>query len=187
MATSHGSNLTWKPPHPSTCATAIGKPPQNTPQSTEVAALIQKEIDNGWVVEANMSVAEAQKNWPSGTAVGKLNIVFAEGKEPRLVLDSTICGVNPRCHLPERVALPMASDIRLAAQASDHHGAFVGASIDFKAAHKQVKVREEDTVSSFSSIMINYTTTESAISEAGSQPTGGNGLEPSYFVKCTIY
>ena len=79
-----------------------------------------------------MWVAEAQKNWPSGTAVGKLNIVFAEGKEPRLVLDSTICGVNPRCHLPERVALPMASDIRLATQASDHHG------------YKQVKVREED-------------------------------------------
>ena len=91
-----------------------------------------------------MSVTEAQQRWPTGTAVGKLNIVFAEGKEPRLVLDSTICGVNPRCHLPERVALPMASDIRLATHASDHHGAFVGASIDFKAAHKQVKVREAD-------------------------------------------
>ena len=70
-----------------------------TEHPTEVSALIQKEIDNGWVIEANMSVAEGQKNWPSGTAVGKLNIVFAEGKEPRLVLDSTICGVNPRCHL----------------------------------------------------------------------------------------
>ena len=91
-----------------------------------------------------MSLEEAQKHWPSGTAVGKLNIVFADGKEPRLVLDSTICGVNPRCHLPERVALPMASDIRLATQAHDPRGAFVGASIDFKAAHKQVKVREED-------------------------------------------
>ena len=115
-----------------------------TEHPAEVAALIQKEIDNGWVLEANMFVTEAQKHWPSGTAVGKLNIVFAEGKEPRLVLDNTICGVNPRCHLPERVALPMASDIRLATQAPDHHGAFVGASIDFKAAHKQVKVREED-------------------------------------------
>ena len=115
-----------------------------TDHPTEVAALIQKEIDNGWVLEANMSVTEAQQHWPTGTAVGKLNIVFAEGKEPRLVLDSTICGVNPRCHLPERVALPMASDIRLATHASDHHGAFVGASIDFKAAHKQVKVREAD-------------------------------------------
>ena len=115
-----------------------------TDHPTEVAALIQKEIDNGWVLEANMSVTEAQQRWPMGTAVDKLNIVFAEGKEPRLVLDSTICGVNPRCHLPERVALPMASDIRLATHASDHHGAFVGASIDFKAAHKQVKVREAD-------------------------------------------
>ena len=63
-----------------------------TEHPTEVAALIQKEIENGLVVEAKMSLEEAQKHWPSGTAVGKLNIVFAEGKEPRLVLDSNLRG-----------------------------------------------------------------------------------------------
>ena len=159
-----------------------------TDHPTEVEALIQKEIDNGWVLEANMSVTEAQQRWPTGTAVGKLNIVFAEGKEPRLVLDSTICGVNPRCHLPERVALPMASDIRLATQASDHHGASVGASIDFKARQPINRSRSDrqTTDSSFSSITANYTTTESAISEVDSQPTGGNGSEPFYSGKSTI-
>ena len=69
-------------------------------------------------------------------AVGKLNVVFAEGKEPPLVLDSTVCQVNTRCHLPERLSLPMASDLALSTQPPP--GAFVGASIDFKAAHKQV-------------------------------------------------
>ena len=146
-----------------------------TDHPTEVAALIQKEIDNGWVLEANMSVTEAQQRWPTGTAVGKLNIVFAEGKEPRLVLDSTICGVNPRCHLPERVALPMASDIRLATHASDHHGAFVEPPLTLRQPINRSRSGRQTTDSSSSSITTNYTTTESAISEADSQPIGGNG------------
>ena len=57
-----------------------------------------------------MTVAEAQRKWPLGVAVGKLNVVFAE-KEPCLVLDSTVCQVNTRCYLPERLSLPMASDL----------------------------------------------------------------------------
>ena len=130
MATSHGtvrdrSFYATRPLYTGNWKAATDHP-------TEVAALIQKEIDNGWVVEAKLSLEEAQKHWPSGTAVGKLNIVFAEGKEPRLVLDSTICGVNPRCHLPERVALPMASDIRLATQAQDPHGELRGSLYRFQ-------------------------------------------------------
>ena len=73
--------------------------------------------------------------------MGKLNVVFAEGKEPRLVLDSTVCQVNTRCHLPERLSLPMASDLALSTQREDTPG--IG-SIDFKAAHKQVQVRPEE-------------------------------------------
>ena len=46
--------------------------------------------------------------------MGKLNVVHAEGKDPRLVLDSTVCGVNPKCAVPERISLPMALDVRLA-------------------------------------------------------------------------
>ena len=80
-----------------------------------------------------MSLEEAKAFWPKGLALGKLNVVFADGKDPRLVLDSTICGVNPRCHIPERVTLPMAADLRLATQPHDSHGAFIGASLDFKA------------------------------------------------------
>ena len=58
-------------------------------------------------------------------------------KGKSLVLDS-------RCHLPERLSLPMASDLALSTQPEDTPGAFVGASIDFKAAHKQVQARPEE-------------------------------------------
>ena len=46
--------------------------------------------------------------------------------------------------LPERLGLPMASDLALSTQPEDTPGAFVGASIDFKAAHKQAQVRPEE-------------------------------------------
>ena len=55
-----------------------------------------------------------------------------------------MCRVNTRCHLPERLSLPMASDLALSTQPANTPGAFVRASIDFKAAHKQVQVRPEE-------------------------------------------
>ena len=67
-------------------------------------SLLDKEISNNWVVATSLTLAEAKKQWP----LGKLNVVFAEGKEPRLVLDSTVCQVNTRCYLPERLSLPVA-------------------------------------------------------------------------------
>jgi hypothetical protein len=33
------------------------------------------------------------------------------GRPPRLVLDSTICGVNPQCVMPERTTLPTIKDV----------------------------------------------------------------------------
>ena len=68
----------------------------------------------------------------------------APGKDPRLVLDSTICQVNPNCSLPEAVQLPTVSDVCFSFQPSDPHSMWIGASLDFKAAHKQVKVRPKD-------------------------------------------
>ena len=109
-----------------------------------VSALLDKEISNGWVVRTEMSIEQARRRWNKGIAVGKLNVVHAEGKEPRLVLDSTVCGVNPKCNIPERVSLPMASDVRLAFMPEDTHASFIGASFDFKAAHKQIQVHPSE-------------------------------------------
>ena len=78
--------------------------------------------------------------WPQGSAIGKLNIVTADGKEPRLVLDSTICNANTLCAVPERVSLPSALDVQRTFQHCDAFGSFVGLSLDFKAARKSVKV-----------------------------------------------
>ena len=104
----------------------------------EVQALIDKEVQAGWMVATDLALEEAKLKWPLGISLGKLNVVYAQGRGPCQVLNSAICGVNSKCHLPQRVALPMATDIRQATQPSDPHG-----SVDFKAA-QQVMVRPKD-------------------------------------------
>ena len=86
----------------------------------------------------------AKKRWPKGIAVGKLSLVKAEGRDPRLVLDSTICQVNPLCRIPEAVTMPTVQEVRRSFQPQDPRGAYISASVDFKAAHKRVKVHDSE-------------------------------------------
>ena len=68
------------------------------------------------------------------------------GKDPpRLALDSAVCQANPNCSLPKAVQLPTVSDVCFSFQPSDPCSMWIGASLDFNAAHKQVKVREQDS------------------------------------------
>ena len=78
----------------------------------DVSSLIQKEIDEQWVEEFHGTLEEAQSRWPKGVAVGKLGLALSDSRPPRLVLDSTICGVNGRCVIPEHATLPSAQDVK---------------------------------------------------------------------------
>ena len=126
-------SMQWPPkenadlPHELTECVGDWKAAEAEPET--VSALLEEEISNGRVVRTDMSVEQARQHWHKGIAVGKLNVVHAEGKEPRLVLDSTVCGVNPKRNIPERVSLPMASDVRLAFMPGDTHASFIGASL----------------------------------------------------------
>ena len=106
--------------------------------------LVQEEVSKGFVQPFHGDESAAAQQWPHGTAIGKLNIVMAEGRDPRLVLDSTVCGLNPAVHLPEHVALPTASDVQRSFLAQDCYASLVALSLDFKAAHKCCKVRPSD-------------------------------------------
>ena len=106
--------------------------------------LVRDEIEKGFVKHFPGDEASAAQHWPQGTAIGKLNIVIAEGHDPRLVLDSSICGLNQAVHLPEHVALPTASDVQRSFLAEDSFASLIALSLDFKAAHKCCKVRPSD-------------------------------------------
>ena len=109
-----------------------------------LSKLVQEEIDKGFVKQFKGSESQARQRWPSGTAIGKLNIVMAEGRDPRLVLDSSVCGLNTAVHLPEHVSLPTASDVQRTFLSDDCYAQLFALSLDFKAAHKCCKVHPDD-------------------------------------------
>ena len=106
--------------------------------------LIDKELQGNYIAEFRGTEDDAKKQWPKGTAIGKLNVVLAEGRDPRMVLDSTICNLNPRCTLPERMQMPTVCDVQLTYAPHDPPGFWHGLSLDFKAAHKACVVREDE-------------------------------------------
>ena len=84
--------------------------------------LLLKEINNGWVSKFDGSREDAERRWPGRTAIGKLNVVLADGKDPRLVLDSTVSNANPLCKIPEHVAPPSALDVQRSFLHDDAYG-----------------------------------------------------------------
>ena len=106
--------------------------------------LLQKEIEHGWVQKFSGNRESAEQLRPGRTAIGKLNIVLADGKEPRLVLDSTVCNADPMCKIPEHVALPSALDVQRSFLHGDAFGDMRCTALDFKAAHKCVKVAPQE-------------------------------------------
>ena len=105
-----------------------------------VTALIQKEVEAGWVEYFPGTLEEAQQYFEHGIAVGKLGLALSDTRPPRLVLDSTVCGVNPRSRVPEKAQLPTAKDVLRSYPLRQSNNSLSGASFDVKSAHKQVAV-----------------------------------------------
>ena len=107
-------------------------------------SLVDKEIQAGHVAAFAGDRTAAAKHWPQGIAIGKRNIVLAEGRDPRLVLDSTVCNANTLCRIPEHVALPSAHEVMKSFQHRDAYGNWIAFALDFKAAHKTIKVKPQE-------------------------------------------
>lgn len=94
MGTQH-QNTRWSP-RLQLCKdnwTCANQDPEITKQ------LIQKEFEDGFIEEIP-DIKTAEKRWPQGIALGKLGVVHASNRDPRLVLDSIICGMNGSWQLP---------------------------------------------------------------------------------------
>lgn len=106
-------------------------------------SLLQAELEEGWIEEIPGGIPEAKQRWTS-IAVGKLNVVQAIGRKPRLVLDSSCCKVNQNCTLPETMILPTIDDVRATVDLKDTGGTWSALSLDIKAAHKQIRLLESN-------------------------------------------
>ena len=105
--------------------------------------LVQEELDQGWVFEFTGTLEEAKDAYPN-IAVGKLGVAFSDTRPPRLVVDSSICGVNNRCTIPERTTLPTAKDVIRCYPLCNSNHELAGFSLDIKSAHKRVCVKEQE-------------------------------------------
>ena len=109
-----------------------------------VRELIQKEVDSGWVEQFPGNLEDAQQFFGNGLAIGRLGLALSDSRPPRLVLDSTVCGVNPQCKVPEKAQLPTARDVLRSYPLRQSNKELSGVSFDVKSAHKQVAVHSKD-------------------------------------------
>ena len=106
--------------------------------------LVQEELDAGYLEELP-DIESAFKRWGKDrVAVGKVNIVKAPGRSPRLVLDNSICHTNQCCFVPEQFSLPSLQDIQSSFPLREDNEEVRGFSLDVKGAHKTSRVRESD-------------------------------------------
>ena len=104
-----------------------------------LAKLIQQEIDDGLVVEVG-SLEAAQERFGKLLAVGKLGIASQQPNKPRLVLDSTISGLNPLSQqaIQEKCSYPRLSHLQqCVSSAVCQPCKFL--NLDIKSAHKRIK------------------------------------------------
>ena len=106
--------------------------------------LIEEEIASGYLEEVP-SLEAAYTRWGQDrVAVGKVNIVKAPGRSPRLVVDNSVCNANQNCFIPEQFSLPSLQDIESAFPLREDSEEVGGFSLDVKGAHKTSRVRERD-------------------------------------------
>ena len=106
--------------------------------------LIQIELDRGWLEPYQGTLTEFQQEYPEGISIGKLGVATSPSRPPRLVVDSTICGLNKNCWIPEKGGLPSAKDAIRCYPLRNSSCTLWGLSIDIKSAHKLVKLRPSE-------------------------------------------
>ena len=99
-------------------------------------ALVQEEVAQGWLEKVG-ALEQAQARWPDMVAVGRCNLVKSEGRETRLVLDSSV--PNASFLIPEKYSLPGLSDVRAAWPLRGRTEEAELFAVDIRAAHKSVR------------------------------------------------
>ena len=111
---------------------------------TITTELVEEELRQGWVFEFPGTLEEAQTAYPIGVSVGKLGVATLTTRSPRLVVDSSICGLNQNCPLPEKGSLPSAKDLIRSYPLRNTSAPVSGLSLDVKSAHKRVAIHPSE-------------------------------------------
>ena len=108
-----------------------------------VQTLIQEELEAGFIAHVPGGVP-ALKQMYSRTAIGKLGVVFAAGRSPRLVVDSSISMVTANTVLPNHMLLPRISDVLQCSPEAMSEQQLTQLTLDVAKAHRRILVHPDD-------------------------------------------
>ena len=108
-----------------------------------VAELIQEELDAGFIAHVPGGLSELKQQFER-TAVGKLGVVTAEGRSPRLVVDSSISNVTSNTFIPSHMMLPRISDILFCTPAEMAQQQVIQLTLDVSKAHRCILIDPQD-------------------------------------------
>ena len=108
-----------------------------------VEDLIQEELDAGFIAMVPGGVPELQERYQR-TAVRKLGVVIAEGRSPRLVVDSSISNVTSNIVIPNRMTLPRISDLSDCAPDTMARQQMIQLTLDVSKAHRRILIDPKD-------------------------------------------
>ena len=144
-------------PPSGTFPTKAAEPLPNTPLSVHLSnwqsaeqniqltrELVAEELDKGFIFKYPGTLEQAQQEYPLGVSVGKLGIATSDSRPPRLVVDSSICGLNSRCVIPEKSTLPSAKELIRSFPLRGSSQLLSGFSLDIKSAHKRIVLHPEE-------------------------------------------
>ena len=87
-----------------------------------------KDVSAGFAYILPGGAAEAVQKWGSNVAAGRLGVVQAPGRKPRLIGDGSISGANRACIIPEKARLPGLSSVQRFLSESGSGSAWVALS-----------------------------------------------------------
>ena len=105
--------------------------------------LVQADISAGFAEWLRGGVAEAKRRYGNRCVAGRLGLVKKEGKEPRLVGDSSISHPNHMCRIPERIELPTLHDVAQFVSRCPQLS-WQAFSLDVAKAHKRIRVHPSE-------------------------------------------
>ena len=105
--------------------------------------LIADEVAAGFIEHVPGGMQELQATY-SKTAIGKLGIVIAEGRSPRLVVDSSVSNVTVNTVLPNHMLLPRISDVMACTPREMAQQQVLQLTLDVSKAHRCILLRPCD-------------------------------------------
>ncbi|CAE7737362.1 LRRC45 [Symbiodinium sp. KB8] len=108
-----------------------------------VDRLLQAEVSEGWIAEVPGGLPALKRQYDR-SAVGKLGLVKAPDRDPRLVVDSSVSGVTAHTHLPNKSANPTITGLRRCLPCRTSLERLFALILDVSKAHRRILIRPSD-------------------------------------------